>query len=253
MQQHTPSGGDCPLPTTSYDPIKRKGATGNRPALVSPDDKIIHFCQVPPKPKPALLAEMVALPNVGKSTNLSLVGKELVKAGYLVYVMNNSALRIFDELKNLGDGVSLLPQSRLMQYASVFRVMVSEVRKLRHRANVILIEHYSAFFRVFESSLGNADAESARIVKNALRGVPRADLTFYLAAPPSLAIERNRERLTEDDFIRMYGSLESLADPEGWHRVPVLDRGQEEIAAECCRVIADRLNARFYTRATAAR
>jgi thymidylate kinase len=235
------------LPATSYDRIKPKGAV----AEISPDDKIIRFCQIPPKPTPALLAEMVALPNVGKSTTIHLVGKRLAKAGYLVYIMNNSALPIFRELKGLGDGVPLLPQSRLVQYAAIFRVVASEVRKLRPRFNVILVEHFCAFFRAFESS-GAAGPESTRIVENALRGVRRADLTFYLAAPPSLAVARNKGSLTEESFIRMYRSLESLAKPEAWHRVPVLGRGEDDIAEECFRVIADRLNARFYTRAARA-
>jgi len=245
MPLHAPASGGKPLPATLYERLKTKGATDG----ASPDEKIIRFCQVPPKPKPALLVQMVALPNLGKSTTLGLLGDKLTNTGYLTFLTNNSALEIFHDLRGLGDEVSLSAQARLMQYASIFRVMVSEIRELRHRANVILVEHYSAFFSVFESSLGGAAPESAGIIKNALRGVPPADLTFYLTAPPSLAIKRERKkrgRLSEDDFISMYRSFESLADQERWHRIPVLGREREEISNECLRVIVDRLNARFH-------
>ncbi len=252
MRKQPPAVGGVPRPTTSYAHLPRKGAVDSQAGSGSPDDRIIQFCQAPPKSHQALLVEIVALPNIGKSTTLDLVGKKLAQAGYLVRVMNNRALPIFDELKRLGEGVSLERQSRLIQYAGLFRVLASEVRKLRPHYNVILVEHHRAFFRAFECK-GSNMAEAVQIVENALRGVRRPDLTVYLSAPPSLASERNKGRLTDDEFLHMYQSLESLAGPEAFHRVPVLDRSEDDIAAECFRVIVDRLNARFLTRAAAAR
>ena len=248
MPNDRPRVGPMSPPAVFNDRLKRKGAT--RPE--SPDDSIRRFCKAPPKPKSALLVQMVALPDIGKSTTIKLVFRKLVKAGYLAYPMNNSALPIFRDLKDLSDGVQLPAIARLVQYAGILRVQLAEIQKLRFQFNVILAEHYSDFFRAFES-LADHDPQAARVVANALRGVPRADLTFYLSAPPSLAIERHKGRLTAEDFIRMYHSLESRAVPESWHRIPVLGRGEDDIAEECLRVIVDRLNARFYMRATAAK
>jgi sugar phosphate isomerase/epimerase len=159
--------------------------------------------------------------------------------------MHNSALRIFKDLKGLADGVSLQQQARMVLYASVFRAMVSEVRRLRRRYNVILIEHYRGFFRTFESAKNAEGAESTRIAKNALRGAPRAHLTLYLCAPYTVAFRRHNGRLTEEDFIRMYHQLEALAKSENWHRISVLNRDETDIATECLRAILDRLNAHF--------
>jgi hypothetical protein len=73
------------------------------------------------------------------------------------------------QLKRLKEGVRLQRQAPFIQYAGFFRVLASELRELRTRYNVVLVEHHRGFYRAYDSST-DGSPETGRIVANALRG-----------------------------------------------------------------------------------